>query len=395
MQFVTILGSTGSIGQSSLDILARHPDLFRVEALTAKKNISILFQQCVRFKPAYAAVLTQQDAVQLQSRLDEMHVKTKVLFGEKNITELASSENADIVIAAIVGSAGLLPTLSAVRAGKKILLANKEALVMAASIFMNAVKNCHATLLPVDSEHNAIFQCLPKDFLPGHSLLSGVKSIILTASGGPFRTTPIDQLVNMTPTQAIAHPTWKMGPKISIDSATLMNKGLEVIEAYWLFGLSIEQIRVVIHPQSIIHSLVVFEDASMLAQLGSPDMRIPISNALAWPNRIASGAKVLDLTDLTALTFEQPCLKRFPALRLAFQALKAGGTATAILNAANEIAVDLFFRHQIKFTQITEVVDCVLQTISIAPINDLETILQADSVAREIASKFICEHTSI
>lgn len=393
MQSVTLLGSTGSIGKNTLDVISRHPEQFRIEALVAGKNIAVLYQQCLQYKPTFAAVLTEELANQLAIRLAESNIKTTVLFGEKNIAMLAAHPDSDIVVAAIVGAAGLLPTLAAVQASKKILLANKEALVMGASYFMDQVKKHNAILLPVDSEHNAIFQCLPNDFLPGRSVLSGVQSIVLTASGGPFREMPLINLENVTPEQAVAHPNWKMGPKVSIDSATLMNKGLEVIEAYWLFGLSIEQIRVVIHPQSVIHSLVVFEDASLLAQLGSPDMRIPIANALGWPNRIQSGAKVLDLTSLASLTFEQPCLKRFPALKLAFQALKAGGTATAILNAANEVAVDAFYRQQIKFTQIAQTVEQVMQTVLSEPIRDLETVLAADRLAREKATKFLFSGT--
>ncbi len=393
MQSVTLLGSTGSIGKNTLDVISRHPEQFRIEALVAGKNIAVLYQQCLQYKPTFAAVLTEELANQLAIRLAESNIKTTVLFGEKNIAMLAAHPDSDIVVAAIVGAAGLLPTLAAVQASKKILLANKEALVMGASYFMDEVKKHNAILLPVDSEHNAIFQCLPKDFLPGRSVLSGVQSIVLTASGGPFREMPLINLENVTPEQAVAHPNWKMGPKVSIDSATLMNKGLEVIEAYWLFGLSLEQIRVVIHPQSVIHSLVVFEDASLLAQLGSPDMRIPIANALGWPNRIQSGAKVLDLTSLTSLTFEQPCLKRFPALKLAFQALKAGGTATAILNAANEVAVDAFYRQHIKFTQIAQTAEQVMQTVLSEPIRDLETVLAADRLAREKATKFLFSDT--
>lgn len=395
MQSVTILGSTGSIGQNALDVISRHRDLFRVEALTAHKNIHTLYRQCEQFQPKFAAVLDETAAEALRSRLKEAHIKTEVVVGLEAICQLASHTDTHMVIAAIVGAAGLLPTLSAIQAGKKILLANKESLVMASSFFMDAVKQYRATLLPVDSEHNALFQCLPKDFLPGHSTLRGVKSIILTASGGPFRETPLNQLQDVTPTQAIAHPNWKMGPKISVDSATMMNKGLEVIEAFWLFGLSIEQIRVAIHPQSVIHSLVVFEDASLLAQLGVSDMRIPIANALAWPKRIVSGAKTLDITELKSLSFEPVCTKRFPALRLAFQALKTGGTATALLNAANEVAVNAFLCERIRFTQITEIVDQVMQAIPAEKISHLEMVLEADRRARLCADKALYEQIPI
>ena len=390
MQSVTILGSTGSIGQSTLDIIARHPDRFRVEALTAHKNIALLFQQCQKFKPRFAVLKDETLAKQLKIKLSEEKIKTDVLFGADAIAQCAGDAASDIVVAAIVGSVGLLPTLSAVKAGKKILLANKEALVMGADLFMKMVREHHATLLPIDSEHNAIFQCLPDNFLPGKKL-SGVQSIILTASGGPFRTTPLTEFKNMLPAQAIAHPNWQMGPKVSIDSATMMNKGLEVIEAFWLFGLPIENIQIVIHPQSTVHSLVVFEDSSLLAQLGCPDMRIPIAHALAWPDRITSGAKKLDLIALKRLDFEPLSLERFPCVRLAYQALKAGGTATAILNAANEIAVEAFCHNQIRFDQIATLIDAVMQKADIVTTDDLNTVLNADQNAREFATQMLKE----
>jgi 1-deoxy-D-xylulose-5-phosphate reductoisomerase len=389
MRFVTILGSTGSIGQNTLDVIARHPDLFRVEALTANKNVALLFRQCQQFRPRYAALLDPALATQLRVKLREAKIRTKVLSGLDAISQLAGDGASDTVVAAIVGGAGLLPTLSAVKAGKRVLLANKEALVMAADVFMNAVTLHKATLLPVDSEHNAIFQCLPLGFLPGRTPLRGVHSIILTASGGPFRTTPLSELHQVTPVQAVAHPNWQMGPKISIDSATMMNKGLEVIEAFWLFGLSIEQIQVVIHPQSTVHSLVSFEDGSFLAQLGCPDMRIPIANVLGWPNRIASGAKRLDLTAIKQLDFEPLSLERFPCVRLAYQALNAGGSATAILNAANEVAVEAFYRGKIGFLDIARCIDHVLQSIPSVFIATLEDVLGADKAARDSAERFV------
>jgi 1-deoxy-D-xylulose-5-phosphate reductoisomerase len=381
IQSVTILGSTGSIGQNTLDVIARHPDRFRVEALTAHKNVSLLFRQCQQFKPTYAVISDAILASQLKEKLIAEKIKTEVLAGLDAIAQIAGDAGSNIVMAGIVGAAGLLPTLAAIRAGKRVLLANKEALVMAADLMMQSVKQYNATLLPVDSEHNAIFQCLPSDFLPGKKL-TGVQSIILTASGGPFRHTPISELKNVTPMQAIKHPTWNMGSKISIDSATMMNKGLEVIEAFWLFGLSIEQIQVIIHPQSTVHSLVVFEDASLLAQMGCPDMRIPIANTLGYPERIQSGAKKLDLTALMRLDFETVSLERFPCLRLAYQALKAGGTATAILNAANEVAVEAFCHGQIRFDQISTVVDSVMQKSDSVSAPDLNGILAADKQAR-------------
>ena len=389
MQSVTVLGSTGSIGQSTLDVIAAYPDRFRVEALTAHKNVTLLYRQCLHFKPRYAVVSDEVLAKQLASRLKEAQVSTEVCFGAEMISQLAGDPASDIVVAAIVGSVGLLPTLSAVRAGKRVLLVNKEALVMAPALFMQTVQAHEATLLPVDSEHNAIFQCLPNDFLPGRGKISGLQSIVLTASGGPFRATPLADLKIVTPAQAIAHPNWQMGSKISVDSATMMNKGLEVIEAFWLFGLSIEQVRVVVHPQSVVHSMAVFDDGSVLAQLGCPDMRIPIANALAWPQRIKSGAKQLDLIEVGRLDFEPMSYDRFPCLRLAFQALKAGGTATAILNAANEVAVEAFCRDQIGFMDISAVVDSVMQKMSTEAAIELDIVLAADRKARELAEQSI------
>ncbi len=385
MHKVTILGATGSIGQSTLDVIAQHPDDYEVVALTARKNIQLLYQQCVKFKPRYVALLDETSAKELTQRLREADIHTEVCVGQAAIIQLAKDAASDTVVAAIVGSAGLLPALAAVQAGKRVLLANKEALVMGADFFMREVEKHQAALLPVDSEHNAIFQCLPDDFLPGRSMLKDVRSLILTASGGPFRTTPIDGLEAVTPVQAVAHPKWQMGTKISVDSATLMNKGLEVIEAACLFDMDVTQIRVVIHPQSVIHSLVEFEDASVLAQLGAPDMRIPIANALAWPKRIRSGAKSLDLMEIGRLDFEAPDVKRFPCLRLAYQALKAGGTATATLNAANEVAVEAFCQSRIKFTQIPMVIDAVMQSAPVRAISCLDDVLGADKAARQLA----------
>ena len=387
---ITILGSTGSIGTSTLDIIARHPDQFRVEALIANENISLLFRQCQQFKPRFAALKDENLARQLQSKLREENIPTEVHYGEKAVAQLSADAGSDTIVSAIVGAAGLLPTLAAVKAGKRVLLANKESLVMAANIFMDAVRKNNATLLPVDSEHNAIFQCLPQGFLPGKQL-TGVHSIILTASGGPFRTTPLDELKHMTPAQAIAHPNWAMGPKVSIDSATMMNKGLEVIEAFWLFGLSLEQIQVVIHPQSVIHSCVMYEDSSMLAQLGCPDMRIPITNVLSWPTRIASGAKRLNLTEIARLDFEPVKFDRFPCVRLAYQALKAGGTSTAILNAANEVAVAAFCSGKIRFDQIAWLNDAVMGRVNNTAAENLESVLEADSIARKCATQIIEE----
>lgn len=387
-QRITILGSTGSIGQSTLDVISRHSDRFRIVALTAHKNVALLFRQCMQFQPEFAVISNAKLASQLQTKCREEKIQTNVLFGNDAIVQCAGAKNSDTVVAAIVGAAGLLPTLAAIKAGKRILLANKEALVMAADIFMTSVQQYHATLLPVDSEHNAIFQCLPKDFLPGKKC-DTIHSIILTASGGPFRTTPLNELKHVTPMQAVAHPNWKMGAKISIDSATMMNKGLEVIEAFWLFGLSLSQIQVLIHPQSIIHSLVSFKDSSFLAQLGCPDMRIPIAHTLAWPNRIESGAKRLDLAQIARLDFEPVSVERFPCLRLAYQALNAGGTATAILNAANEVAVEAFYNSRIRFDHISSVIDAVMQKMEIQFSVDLNVILEADQMARKLATQML------
>lgn len=393
MQSVTILGATGSIGQSTLDIIAAHPDQFRVEALTAGSNIKKLYQHCLQFKPRFVAVLDPDLADQLQQRLREVGSATQVFAGIDAIVQLAADTASDIVVSAIVGSAGLMPTLAAVNVGKKILLANKEALVMGGAYFMDRVRDSGATILPIDSEHNAIFQCLPPDFLPGHSSLPDVHSIILTASGGPFRSFPVEALEAVTPVQAMSHPNWQMGPKISVDSATMMNKGLEVIEAHWLFGLPVTAIRVVVHPQSVIHSCVEYHDGSLLAQMGTPDMRIPISYALAWPNRVTSGAKRLNLTEIGRLEFEAPDVKRFPCLRLAYQALNTGGTATAILNAANEVAVEAFCHNQLAFTQISALVNDVLQKMEIKKVVDLETLLDADQNARLLATSIIKTNT--
>ena len=387
---ITILGSTGSIGRSTLDVISRHPDRFHVYALTAHKNVSLLFRQCEQFKPDYAVIGDGDSAFALQIKLREAGIHTEVLHGVDALTQCAADKNADTVVAAIVGAAGLLPTLAAVRCGKRVLLANKEALIMAADVFMQAVREHQATLLPVDSEHNAIFQCLADDFIPGKPV-ENVHSIILTASGGPFRTTPITELKNVTPMQAMKHPNWSMGAKISIDSATMMNKGLEVIEAFWLFGLSIEQIQVLIHPQSIIHSLVSFVDGSFLAQLGCPDMRIPIAHTLAWPNRVTSGAKRLDLAQIARLDFEPVSNERFPCLRLAFLALNAGGTATTLLNAANEVAVDAFSHGVLRFDQISCLIQDVMQSIPVQRATDLSVILEADQMARKFATQKLKE----
>ncbi len=390
MQAVTLLGSTGSIGVSTLNVLAQHPEKYYVYALTANRSVESLFDQCQQFKPAIAVMLHEASAEKLAKKLKESGSETEVLSGEQALVGVAESNKTDYVMAAIVGAAGLLPTLAAARAGKHILLANKEALVMSGGLFMKEVEENGATLLPVDSEHNAIWQCLPVWNQQQHHFEGkGVRRIILTASGGPFRDYELADLEGVTPEQAVAHPNWSMGQKISVDSATMMNKGLEVIEAHWLFGLATEQIDVLLHRQSIIHSMVDYVDGSVLAQMGNPDMRTPIANALAWPNRIDSGVAPLDLATVGRLDFSVADHKHFPCLALAYQALEAGGTSTAILNAANEIAVEAFLKKQIKFTQIATIIEQVLAKVPANTGDTLEQVLADDLVARKVARELI------
>ena len=385
---ITLLGSTGSIGVNTLDVVARHPDRFRVIALTANSRVEKLAEQCVRFQPQYAVMADADAATRLQGELQKSAPDVQVLSGPEGLVKVAGLDTVDFVMAGIVGAAGLLPSLQAARAGKRVLLANKEALVMSGTLFMQAVREHGATLLPVDSEHNAILQCLPDDYTPG-TAPRGVKKIILTASGGPFRTLPVNKLHSVTPEQACAHPNWVMGQKISVDSATMMNKGLEVIEAGWLFGLPMEQIEVLLHPQSIIHSLVEYEDGSILAQMGNPDMRIPISHALGWPERISSGASQLDLLAASTLQFESPDSARYPCLGLATDAWQAGGTAPAILNAANEVAVQAFLEQRIAFTAIHNVIRQALEQCAVHDADTLEAILADDAAARAVAFECI------
>ncbi|CAB3655162.1 1-deoxy-D-xylulose-5-phosphate reductoisomerase [Trinickia soli] len=382
---LTLLGSTGSIGESTLDVVARHPDRFAVHALTAHRNGDKLVAQCLRFRPEVAVVGDADTAARVEAQLKAAGCNTQVAYGPDALVQVAQSAQCDTVVAAIVGAAGLAPTLAAARAGKRILLANKEALVMSGGIFMDAVRDHDATLLPVDSEHNAIFQCLPRD-IAEHG---GVTKIILTASGGPFRTREPATLVDVTPEQACKHPNWVMGRKISVDSATMMNKGLEVIEAHWLFSLPGERIEVLIHPQSVIHSLVSYADGSVLAQLGNPDMRTPIAHALAFPDRVDSGVAQLDLAQIATLQFEKPDYARFPCLALAMQALAAGGVASAALNAANEVAVDAFLERRIGFMEIGRVVQSVLDGLSNRTPSGLADVLDADADARRAAREFI------
>ena len=389
MQMITVLGATGSIGVSTLDVIARHPDKYAVFALTAHTQIDKLAEQCQQFNPKFAVVGNAMLADQLQAKLRASGCVTDVMYGVDALCQVSNDAAVDTVMAAIVGAAGLVPTLAAVRSGKKILLANKEALVMAGGLFMQAVADSGSVLLPIDSEHNAIFQCLPTDY--GHSAgrNSGVEKLLLSASGGPFRGMSLEQMHSVTPDQACAHPNWSMGRKISVDSASLMNKGLELIEACWLFSVPEQSIEVVVHPQSIIHSLVQYSDGSVLAQLGNPDMRTPIAHALAWPQRIESGVANLDLFEIARLDFEKPDMQAFPCLAIARAAAQAGANAATILNAANEIAVQAFLDQRIGFTQIAAVVEQTLNSQTISEPESLEAVQESDNQARLSSSAFI------
>ena len=389
-QNVTILGATGSIGLNTLDVIRRHPERFHAFALCAHSQVDKLFEQVCEFAPKFAVVRDAALADELGRRCRDAGLATKVRHGVEALSEMAAHPEVDIVMAAIVGAAGLEPTLAAARAGKKILLANKEVLVMAGELFMHTVREHDALLLPVDSEHNAIFQSLPSDISCGIAAC-GVRRILLTASGGPFRTLSPVELNEVTPEAACAHPNWVMGQKISVDSATMMNKGLEVIEAHWLFDCSPEQIQVVIHPQSVIHSLVEYADGSVLAQLGNPDMRTPIAYALAYPERIDAGVPSLDLFALARLDFEAPDLDRFPCLQLAYAALRAGGTAPAILNAANEVAVAAFLARRLPFLGIPRLIESTLAALPAGPESSLADVLVADAEARRIAERLVRE----
>lgn len=391
-QAVTVLGATGSIGMSTLDVLTRHRDQYQVFALSAHSQWQRLVELCLQHHPRYAVLVEPQAAQALRERLSEHGSATEVLHGEQALRDVAGHNEVDIVMAAIVGAAGLLPTLAAVEAGKKVLLANKEALVMAGDLVTRAVRAHGATLLPIDSEHNAIFQCLPSEPVSGavSSLASrGVRRIMLTASGGPFRARSLDELSQVTPEEACAHPNWSMGKKISVDSATMMNKGLELIEACWLFSARPEQIDVVVHPQSVVHSLVEYADGSVLAQMGNPDMRTPIAHALAWPKRIDSGVASLDLIATARLDFCAPDYQRFPCLNLARQAAEVGATAPTLLNAANEVAVAAFLARQLRFDQIPEVIERVLERLPVNEPDALDVVQNADLAARTLAQSLI------
>ncbi|KRB84099.1 1-deoxy-D-xylulose-5-phosphate reductoisomerase [Duganella sp. Root198D2] len=390
MQRITILGATGSIGVSTLDVIARHPDRYSVYALSAHSRVEELAAQCIQFRPARAVVGSAAAADRLAALLRAAGCRTEVEWGEAALCAVSSAAETDAVMAAIVGAAGLAPTLAAARAGKKVMLANKEALVMSGQLFMDAVAESGAVLLPIDSEHNAIFQCLPQGYgrVPA---AAGVTKILLTASGGPFLKREVATLENVTPDEACKHPKWVMGRKISVDSATMMNKGLEVIEAHWLFGAPAGQIEVVIHPQSVIHSMVSYSDGSVLAELGNPDMRTPIAHALAYPERIASGVAQLDLTQVGTLQFEKPDFNRFPCLALAFEALRAGGTAPALLNAANEVAVQAFLDERIGFRRIDRVIARVMEELPHGAASSIEAVMAQDALARAAAERIIAE----
>jgi len=387
LQQLTILGATGSIGVSTLDVVSRHPERYAIFALTAHSRWQPLAEQCARHKPQYAVVGGASEAALLSAELKRLGSATEVLFGGDALAQVASHSEVDTVMAAIVGAAGLLPTLAAVNTGKKVLLANKEALVMAGGLFTQAVADSGAVLLPIDSEHNAIFQCMPAQ----HGTLreAGVRKILLTGSGGPFRQTPLETLKLVTPDQACAHPNWSMGRKISVDSASMMNKGLELVEACWLFNCAPDKIDIVIHPQSVIHSMVEYLDGSVLAQLGNPDMRTPIAHALAWPERIDSGVASLDIIATARLDFEAPDFGRFPCLRLAVDAAKAGQTAPAILNAANEVAVEAFLAERIRFDQIAQIIDSTLEAIPLSEPESLLVVQEIDRRARDFAKLLV------
>ncbi|ACE83865.1 1-deoxy-D-xylulose-5-phosphate reductoisomerase [Cellvibrio japonicus] len=389
---ITVLGATGSIGVSTLDVISRHPERYQVYALTAERRWQLLATQCLEHQPRYAVIRDADSAGLLEQELRKQGCLTEVLYGADALASVAGASEVDMVMAAIVGAAGLLPTLAAVKAGKKVLLANKEVLVMAGGLFTQAVAEHGAQLLPIDSEHNAIFQCLPNhrpDYLQQGLISSGVRKILLTASGGPFRNTPIHELARVTPEQACAHPNWSMGQKISVDSASMMNKGLELIEACWLFNTSPRQVEVVIHPQSVIHSMVEYIDGSVLAQLGNPDMRTPIAHALAWPERIESGVASLDLIMTARLDFSAPDVQRFPCLRLAQEAVVSGGNAPVLLNAANEIAVAAFLERRLGFDQIPRLISSVMDAIPFSEPETLELVQAADAEARAVAMQLL------
>lgn len=389
MQTVTILGATGSIGCNTLDVIARHPDRYRVFAITANSQAKALIQQAQKFAPRYAVLSDAHAYEQAKVLAEAANLDTEILFGPDALNLVASDQAVDSVMAAIVGAAGLLPTMAAVKAGKRVLLANKEALVMTGELFIDAAEQHNAQIIPIDSEHNAIFQALPHDYEYGKMHQKGIAKLLLTGSGGPFLNTPLEQFAAITPAQACAHPNWDMGRKISVDSATMMNKGLEFIEARWLFGVEADDIEVVLHPQSTIHSMVQYVDGSVLAQLGQPDMRTPIAYGLAYPERIDAGVASLDFSQLKDFTFTKPCMQRYPNLSLAIAACKAGQAATTQLNAANEVAVEAFLAEQIHFTDIAKVNEKALNQLEPKPVLSIQQVLEIDKSARQMAKQII------
>ena len=390
VETVTVLGSTGSVGANTLDVISRNPGRYQVAALTANRNVRLLAEQCARFNASLAVIADASLENELFSALRELGCRTSIMTGEDGLVEAAGLPGVDIVMASIVGAAGLKPTLRAAETGKKVLLANKESLVIAGELFVGVASRNEARVLPVDSEHNAIFQALPAGFEKGQEKV-GVDRIILTASGGPFLNMPAEELARVTPAQACKHPNWDMGRKISVDSATLMNKGLEVIEARWLFDASPEQLEVLIHPQSIVHSMVAYRDGSVLAQLGTPDMRTPIAHTLAWPERIESGANRLNLAQVCDLSFSIPDFERFPCLGLAFQAMRTGENAPVVLNASNEVAVQSFLDERMGFDHIPVLVDRVMQSVETCAIRAIDDVLDQDKLARTRANEIMKE----
>ena len=388
MKGVAVLGATGTIGVNTLDVIRRHAQQYRIVALTANSQVERLLEQCIEFKPEFAVMVDEDAASQLAEQVKKNVLDTTVLQGAESLETVVQLSEVDIVMAAIVGAAGLKSSLAAARAGKRILLANKESLVMSGNLFMEEVEKHNAELLPIDSEHNAIFQCMPSNYAKGLDNI-GVKQILLTGSGGPLREFPLEEFTQVTPEQAIAHPNWEMGKKISVDSATMMNKGLELIEACWLFNTSSDRVKIVLHPQSIIHSMVEYVDGSILAQMGQPDMRTPIAHALAWPERMTSGVNSLDLINMGHLEFTEPDLRRYPCLLLAKEAMLQGGTATAILNAANEIAVQAFLDKELNFTEIAKTVEYTLEQIAVESATSIEIVTKADKQARLVAHEYI------
>lgn len=383
---VCVLGATGSIGQNTLDVIRQHPQRWHVSALTANKNTVDMLALCMEFQPEFAVMADAAAAAILESQCKSNGLSTHVMAGSESLAEVAALDQVDTVMAAIVGGAGLASSLAAANAGKKVLLANKESLVMSGQLFMDAVANSGAQLLPIDSEHNAIFQCMPNNYLAGQQAKTAER-ILLTGSGGPFREMPIEQLIDVTPQQACNHPNWSMGAKISVDSATMMNKGLELIEAVWLFNTTVEDVEIVVHPQSVIHSMVQYNDGSVLAQLGNPDMRTPIAYGLAWPDRVSAGVRPLNLIEVANLSFEKPDFERFPCLRLATDAARAGGSFSCVLNAANEVAVDAFLQQRIAFTDIARIVEDCLAVANSVELSSVDAVLEVDNAARAHAQQ--------